>query len=99
MQSRVHHEAPWARFMTGDENARNSTTTPKLGRLFPAKPAAPSARLVSDLAVRRMSEDDLLILWHMLRSRHGPFRNRSTRARVLEAYQSAFAEEVTTRRI
>ena len=68
----------------------------KLSSLFAAKPTATPRQIISEMAVKHLSDEDLMVLRRLILSRQAgrPVLEVTEReSRALDAYQSAFAQE------
>jgi len=82
--------------MTGDKMRRIQSRVEKLSSLFPAKPSTAPEEHIREMAVKRLSDEDLMVLRRLILSRQAgrPVLEVTEReSRALEAHQSAFAEE------
>ena len=82
--------------MTGDKMHRIQSRVKKLGKLFPTKPSTTPEEDIREMAVKRLSDEDLMVLRRLILSRQAgrPVLEVTEReSRALEAYQLAFAQE------
>ena len=82
--------------MTGDKMRRIQSRVKKLSSLFPAKPSTAPEEHIREMALKRLSDEDLMVLRRLILSRQAgrPVLEVTEReSRALEAHQSAFAEE------
>jgi hypothetical protein len=90
------HQTPWPRLVTKNKMRTIRNRLQKLARLFPVKPACTPEQVISEMAMQRVSCEDLLALRRMILSRqagHSASEWDEQGSRALVAYRSAFAQE------